>query len=86
MAVDRIMVVDRITVVDLITVAALLMQVIRAPSRSRLAIDLTTSAALATMSAARITSGGQDIGGFGTVSESGSTAITWCDDTDRAVS
>jgi hypothetical protein len=76
-ATDRIMV-DRIT-------ADLIMEVIRAPSRSRLAIGLTTFVALVITWATPITSGGQDIGDGGMVSESGSTAITSCVDTDPAV-
>ena len=76
--VDRIMV-DRITA-DPITV-----EVIRPPSRSRLATGLTTFAALVITQATRITPGGRDIGDGATASESGSTAIMWCEDTDRTV-
>ena len=62
-----------------------IMEVIRAPSRSRLAIGLIMLTALVITRATRITSGGQDIGRGGMVSESGSTAITSSEDTDRTV-
>ena len=70
--------VDRITA-DPITA------VIRVPSQLKLAIGLTTFAALVITQATPITSGGRDIGHGGMVSESGSTAITSCEVTDRAV-
>ena len=58
--------------------------VIRAPSPWRLAIDLITFTELVITKAAPITSGDQDIGHGGMVSESGSTAITSCEeDIDR---
>ena len=56
------------------------MPLIQAPSQSRLAIGRTILAALAIMWAARITSGGRDIGQPATVKESGSAATTLCGD------
>jgi len=44
---------------------------------------LTTFTGLVTTQATRITPGGQDIGDGGMVTESGPTAITLCEDTDR---
>ena len=78
------MVVEHMPVADLITAAGPIMEVTRVRLLWRLAIGLTTFAALATMQAAPITCGDRDIGGFGTVSESGSTAITSCAETDRS--
>ena len=66
---------DRI-MVDPIT-ADPIMEVIRALSRSRLAIGLITFMGLVITQATRITFGGGDIGRGATTSEFGSTAITW---------
>jgi len=75
---DRIMV-DRITVgrimVERIT-ADLIMEVIRAPLRSRLATGRIILVVLVITWAVPITFGGLDIGDGATVKESGSTAIT----------
>jgi hypothetical protein len=57
----------------------------RVPSQSRLVIGLTTFTGLVITKAAPITSGGGDIGHRETARESGSTAITSCEDTDRVV-
>ena len=54
--------------------------VIRAPSLWRWAIGLITATGEAIMLAAPITSGNRDIGHRGTGSESGSTAITSCEE------
>ena len=70
--------------VDRITADLIMEEVIRAPSPSTLAIGLTTFAALVITWAGPITSGGQDIGHRDTVRECGSTAITLCEDIDRA--
>src|SRR5207248_10667119 len=59
-----------------------IMEVIRALSRSRLAIGLITFMGLVITQATRITPGEQVIGGRGMVIEAGSTAITSCEDTD----
>jgi hypothetical protein len=58
--------------------------VIRAQLQSRLAIGLTTFTAPAITEATHITSGSADIGHRGTAKECGSTAITLCEDIDRA--
>jgi hypothetical protein len=58
-------------------------EVIRAPSRWRLAIGLTTYMGRVIMQAEAITSGNQDIGQRETASESGSTVITPCDEAIR---
>jgi len=65
------------------TMVGRIMEVILAPSRSRLAIGLITFTGLVITRATRITSGGQDIGGGGMGNECGSTATTLCEDTDR---
>ena len=54
--------------------------VILGPSPWRWAIDLITFTEVVITKAAPITSGNQAIGQRGTGSESGSTAITWCED------
>ena len=59
-----------------------IMEVIRALSRSRLAIGLITFMGLVITQATRITPGEQVIGGRGMVIEPGSTAITSCEDTE----
>ena len=59
-----------------------IMEVIRALSRSRLAIGLITFMGLVITQATRITPGEQVIGGRGMAIEPGSTAITSCEDTD----
>jgi hypothetical protein len=60
-------------------------EVIRAPSRSRLAIGHITFAARVTTQATRTTLGEQVIGGGGMVIELGYTAITLSGDTDGTV-
>lgn len=67
------------------TMVGRITEVIRARSRSRLAIGLIMLTALVITRATRITPGGQDIGRGGMVSESGSTAITSSEDTDRTL-
>jgi hypothetical protein len=59
--------------------------VIRAPSLWRWAIGLIIATGEAIMLAAPITSGNQDIGHRGTGSESGSMAITSCEEDIRSV-
>jgi hypothetical protein len=59
--------------------------VIRVPSLWKLAIGLTTVTGRAIMWAAHIMSGNQDIGHRGMASESGSTAITSCEEVIRLV-
>src|SRR5439155_27390722 len=70
--------------VDRITADLIMEEVIRAPSPSRLAVGLTTFAALAITWAGPITSGGQDIGHRDAPRECGPPASTQRVDIDRA--
>jgi hypothetical protein len=61
-------------------------QAIQALLRSRLATGRIILVVLVITWAVPITSGGQAVGHGGTVGESGSTAVTWCEDTNRGFS
>ena len=74
-----------VAMVEVRTLADLITGVIRVPSLWKWAIGLTTATERVIMSGVPITFGNQDIGHRGTGSESGSTAITSCEEDIRSV-